>query len=268
MIFAVDIGNTNIVMALMDEQANVIEEKRIETFKQGDVSYFQKEIQRVFDWQDGFLTAAGQKEEVRKIRDTVISSVVPEVTGKIRKAFETLTGKGVLVVTNAVETGITIATDEPDKVGTDLIVGAAAAVMAYSGKIVIFDMGTATTCSVIDEGTYLGTIIIPGVAISNEALVRRASQLPPIEWKAPQHLIGKNTIDSMQSGLIYANAAMVDGLIKRVEDELSSKVTVIATGGIAGLIIPHCERTIIYEPDLLLKGLWWIEQKNMIENQK
>lgn len=261
MIFVFDIGNSNIVIAIMDDNRNVIETRRIQTEKQGSLQHFMNEIKNVFEIDEETILG---KIRLRDIEGVVISSVVPEVTDKVSEVMKIITGKNVLVVKNDIETGIIIATDFPDKVGTDLIVDSVAAMMEYGGKIVIFDMGTATTCSVVDEGTYLGTIIIPGVAISNEALVKRASQLPPIEFKAPKNLIGKNTIESMQSGIVYASAAMVDGLIKRVEDSLNTEVTVIATGGIAGLIIPYCERNIIYEPDLLLKGLWYLYDKNRV----
>ncbi len=259
MIFAVDIGNSNIVIAIMDDNRNVHEMRRIETAKQGLVTHFVNEIKRVFQINHEKILVDKNMSEIEGV---VVSSVVPEVTEQIREAMKLITGKKVLVIRNDSNTGITIATDFPDKVGTDLIVDAVAARREYGGKIVIFDLGTATTCSVIDEEKYLGTIIIPGVAISNEALVKRASQLPPIEFKAPKNMIGKNTVESMQSGIVYATAAMVDGLVKRVEDTLLQEVTVVATGGIAGLIVPYCERNIIYEPDLLLKGLWYLYDQN------
>ncbi len=147
------------------------------------------------------------------------------------------------------------------------MVDAVAATEEYSGMIAIFDMGTATTCSVVDEKrSYLGTLIMPGIKISQDALTERTSQLPYIRFEKPKHMIGKNTIESMQSGLIYGNAAMVDGLIERLEAEVGGEMTVVATGGIAGIIVPFCRKKIIYEPDLLLKGLWYIYHKNTREN--
>jgi type III pantothenate kinase len=158
-------------------------------------------------------------------------------------------------------------TDHPASLGSDLVVDAVAATEEYSGMIAIFDMGTATTCSVVDEKrSYLGTLIMPGIKISQDALTERTSQLPYICFEKPKHMIGKNTIESMQSGLIYGNAAMVDGLIERLEAEVGGEMTVVATGGIAGIIVPFCRKKIIYEPDLLLKGLWYIYHKNTREN--
>ncbi len=263
MFFAVDIGNSNIVIALMDSTGRIVASKRLVTDKQGTAGSFYIGIRKAFGLSedDKKMNIDSKIIPLEDIEGAVISSVVPEVTDQISEAMELLTSKKALVVNYQTDMGIRIAMEHPDKVGIDLLVDAVAATMEYSGKVVIFDMGTATTCSVIDEGVYLGTIIIPGIGISNEALTQKASQLPKVELKAPKNLIGKNTIESMQSGIIYANAAMLDGLVKRVEDSLGAEVTVIATGGIAGLIIPHCERHMVYEPDLLLKGLWNIYDK-------
>ena len=175
------------------------------------------------------------------VQGIIISSVVPGLTDVVREGLSLMTGLTPLVVGHGIRTGIRIATDHPASLGSDLVVDAVAATEEYSGTIAIFDMGTATTCSVVDDRrSYLGTLIM--------------------------HMIGKNTIESMQGGLIYGNAAMVDGLIERIEEELGCGVTVLATGGIAGVIVPHCRKKIIYDPDLLLKGLWYIYHKNVKEN--
>ena len=127
----------------------------------------------------------------------------------------------------------------------------------------IVDMGTATTVSVVDEKKrYLGGMILPGVRVSLDALTSRASQLSGISIEEPKRLIGKNTVDCMKSGILYGNAAAVDGIIDRIEEELGQKVTAIATGGMSKKIIPHCRREIIQDEDLLLKGLLVIYEKN------
>lgn len=264
MIFAVDIGNSNIVIAVMDENKRVLSAKRIKTRKRAATKDFISEIESVFGMTEGYLLLENEIPMPREeIEGTVIASVVPEVTGKIRRAMESITEKEVLVVRNHIDPGLNIEMEMPtEKIGTDLLVDAAAAAEEHEGRIIVFDMGTSTTCSVVDNGTYIGTIIMPGVAISHEALAQKASQLPKVDFTAPERLVGKHTVESMQSGIIYANAAMIDGLIKRVEDFIGGTAVVIATGGIAGLIVPHCEREIIYEPDLLLKGLWYIYHKN------
>lgn len=258
MIAAVDIGNSNIVIGLMDEQRQVHFSGRIRTDRQKTKEEFMIELKTLLEIYHMTLD---------DVQGVIISSVVPGLTDVVRKGMEQLTGLNPLVVGRGIRTGIRIVTDQPASLGSDLVVDAVAATEEYSGMIAIFDMGTATTCSVVDEKrSYLGTLIMPGIKISQDALTERTSQLPYIRFEKPKHMIGKNTIESMQSGLIYGNAAMVDGLIERLEAEVGGEMTVVATGGIAGIIVPFCRKKIIYEPDLLLKGLWYIYHKNTREN--
>lgn len=258
MIAAVDIGNSNIVIGLMDEQRQVHFSGRIRTDRQKTKEEFMIELKTLLEIYHMTLD---------DVQGVIISSVVPGLTDVVRKGMEQLTGLNPLVVGRGIRTGIRIVTDQPASLGSDLVVDAVAATEEYSGMIAIFDMGTATTCSVVDEKrSYLGTLIMPGIKISQDALTERTSQLPYIRFEKPKHMIGKNTIESMQSGLIYGNAAMVDGLIERLEAEVGGEMTVVATGGIAGIIVPFCRKKIIYEPDLLLKGLWFIYHKNTREN--
>ncbi len=258
MIAAVDIGNSNIVIGLMDEQRQVHFSGRIRTDRQKTKEEFMIELKTLLEIYHMTLD---------DVQGVIISSVVPGLTDVVRKGMEQLTGLNPLVVGRGIRTGIRIVTDHPASLGSDLVVDAVAATEKYSGMIAIFDMGTATTCSVVDEKrSYLGTLIMPGIKISQDALTERTSQLPYIRFEKPKHMIGKNTIESMQSGLIYGNAAMVDGLIERLEAEVGGEMTVVATGGIAGIIVPFCRKKIIYEPDLLLKGLWYIYHKNTREN--
>ena len=145
-----------------------------------------------------------------------------------------------------------------------MVVDAVAAIHQYPKPLIIIDMGTATTVSVVDkESRYQGGLILPGVKISQDTLTGRTSQLPRISLEAPAHVIGKNTIDCMKSGAIFGNAAMLDGLIDRIEEEIGEKATVVATGGLAECIIPNCRREVHYDPDLLLKGLMIIYEKNV-----
>lgn len=258
MIFAVDIGNSNIVIGLMDDERKVRFSGRIRTDRQKTREEFMIDLKTLLDIYH--ITMKG-------IRGVIISSVVPELTDVVREGMALLTGLTPMVVGLGIKTGIKIATDHPASLGSDLVVDAVGATEEYPGTLAVFDMGTATTCSVIDtDRTYLGTMIMPGIRISQDALTDRTSQLPYIRFEKPKRMIGKNTIESMQSGLIYGNAAMVDGLIERLEENLGREITVIATGGIASLIIPHCKRKIIYDSDLLLKGLWYIFNKNTKEN--
>jgi len=148
-------------------------------------------------------------------------------------------------------------------VGGDLLVGAVAALREYQPPMAIVDMGTATTITVIDEkGTFIGGCICPGVRISMEALNTRTAQLPGISLQAPQRVIGRNTVDCMQSGIMVGAAAMLDGLIERIEEETGRKLSVIVTGGISRFVIPMCRHEMIYDKDLLLKGLWVLYEMN------
>lgn len=263
MIFAVDIGNSNIVAGLLDEQRKVHFNGRIRTDRRKTREEFMIELKNLLDI---------YHISMQEINGVIISSVVPELTDVVKEGMALLTGKSPIVVGHGIKTGIQIATDQPSALGTDLVVDAVAAAEEYGESegfpkvLAIFDMGTATTCSVVEDKTYLGTMIMPGIRISQEALTEKTSQLPYIRFEKPKHLIGKNTIESMQSGLIYGNAAMVDGLIERLEDTMGKEILAVATGGIAELIVPYCKRKILLDSDLLLKGLWYIFHKNVRES--
>ena len=168
-----------------------------------------------------------------------------------------------MILGPGVKTGLNIVLDNPGEMGADRVADAVAALAQYPVPLVIVDMGTATTISVLDDRKrYIGGMIMPGVRISLDALTARASQLSGISIEEPKRLIGRNTVDCMKSGILYGNAAAVDGIVDRIEEELGQKVTVIATGGMSRKIIPHCKREMILYCDLLLKGLQVIYDKN------
>ena len=153
--------------------------------------------------------------------------------------------------------------DNPKTTGSDMIVDAVAAIREYPAPLIIIDMGTATTMSVVDQaGNYIGGVILPGVRVSLDSLSGKTAQLPFISLEIPSRVIGKNTIDCMRAGIMYGNAATLDGIIDRMEEELGSKTTVIATGGLAKFITPLCRHEIIYDDALLLKGLLILYEKN------
>lgn len=254
MICAIDIGNSNIVIGLMNSDQEVTFTGRIRSCRNQTAEQFFVEVKALFQ---------AYEVSYEGLDGVILSSVVPYLTDVVSEAFLKLTGITPYIVAHGTKTGIRIATDQPARVGTDLIIDAVAACKTYEGPMAIFDLGTASTCSVIDANqTYLGTLIMPGVRISQDALMEKAAQLPFFHLEKPKHLIGKNTIESMQSGLVNGSAAMIDGLIDRIEDELKTSVTVLATGGIASLIIPSCRHEIHYDPNLLLKGMWYLYQKN------
>ena len=197
------------------------------------------------------------------VTDCIISSVVPPVFNSVRTGIMKVTGKAPMVVGPGLKTGLNIQMDTPSQVGSDRIVIAVAALSEYAPPLTLLDLGTATTIEVVGKGsTYLGGCIIPGVRISLDALTSRTAQLPGIRLDRPGKIIGKNTVDCMRSGIMYGTAAMLDGMLDRVEEELGFSTTVVATGGMAQFIVPLCRREIRLEKDLLLKGLNIIHQKN------
>lgn len=253
MILALDAGNTNIVVGCI-ENGEIVFEGRLASSKSRTMDEYAINFKIMLDMYD---------VEISSIDGAIISSVVPPITNHLRDAVRKVTGVKPLIVGPGIKTGLNILMDNPGSLGSDLVVDAVAALAEYKPPLIIFDMGTATTCSVIDaKKNYIGGIISPGLKVAEEALSSRASQLPYISFDSPRHVIGKNTIDCMKSGMIYGNAAMMDGMITRIEEELGEKATVIATGGLAKCVITHCMQDIIFDGDLLLKGLWLIYNKN------
>ncbi len=254
MIIAIDVGNTNIVLGCLNSQTSIHFTARMSTDRFKTSDEYAVAIKQILELNHADLS---------KIEGGIISSVVPALSTVLQDAIEKITGHRPLVVGSGLKTGLNILIDNPAQLGSDLVVDAVAAIAAYPKPIMIFDMGTATTLSVIDsKGNYLGGMIIPGISLALEALSSRTSQLPRIRLDTPKKLIGSNTIDCMKSGTIYGNASMLDGIIDRVEKELGESPTVVATGGLSRSIVPYCERKIICDDNLMLKGLFILYQKN------
>lgn len=253
MILAVDIGNSNIVLGCIQGQT-IEKEARIATDLIKTSDQYCAELKNMLDLLE---------VSVSSIEGSIISSVVPPLLNSFKTAIRKLTGLTPLVVGPGIKTGLNILLDNPAIAGGDLIVGAVAALAEYPAPMLIIDMGTATTITAIDaKGNYLGGCICPGVKIAAEALSSRTAQLPAISLEAPKKAIGRNTVDSMRSGLMMGSAALLDGMIERMEAELGQETTVIATGGIARFVIPMCKRKIHYDKDLLLKGLLRLYENN------
>lgn len=253
MILAIDIGNSNIVLGCMNGK-QIVREARMATDLLKTSDQYCAELKSMLD-----LLEVDRKS----IEGAVISSVVPPVLNSFKTAIVKLTGITPLVVGPGIKTGLNILLDNPALAGGDLIVGAVAALDQYKPPMLIIDMGTATTITAIDEkGNFLGGSIFPGVKISAEALSGKTAQLPAISLDIPPKAIGRNTVDCMRSGLMMGTAAMLDGMISRMEEELGYTTTVVATGGIARFVIPMCRREIIYDKDLLLKGLGLLYENN------
>jgi type III pantothenate kinase len=246
MILAIDMGNTNIVIGCIDNEKIYFEERMATDLSKTELEYYVlfKTVTDLYDIKREEITGA------------IISSVVPPLVNVIKSAVEKLIGKSPYIVGSGIKTGLNIVMDNPRQLGSDLVVDAVAGLKEYGEALIIIDIGTATTISVVDKKkNYIGGVIMPGVKISSDSLVSRTAQLSKVSLSAPEKCIGKNTADCMKSGIIYGHAACLDGMIERIENELGYKCTVIATGGLAGVIIPHCKRTIIEDQGLLLKGL-------------
>lgn len=256
MIIAIDIGNTNIVMGIIKDD-KILLIQRFATDRQRTEDEYAVLLKNILDLH--CIEPSG-------INGGIISSVVPSLTNILKRTIQITLGIVPLVVGPGVKTGLNILIDNPKQLGSDIVVDAIAAMHEYKGPLIILDMGTATTISAVDgKGNYLGRVIIPGLKISHDALTGRTAQLPYISLEAPPCAIGKNTIEAMQSGLIFGHAALLDGMIDRVQKELNGTATIIATGGLAPLIIPYCNHHIIYDDTLLIKGMLLIYKKNIKE---
>ncbi len=193
----------------------------------------------------------------------ILGSVVPVLTDVLCRAVKQITGLDTMVLGPGLKTGLNIRLDNPAQLGADLVAGAVAAIAQFPLPCIVYDLGTATTVSVINaKGEFLGGIITAGIGISLDALVSRTSQLPYISLEAPAEVIGTNTVASMKSGLVLGTAAMMDGMAQRIEEELGEPATLVATGGRAPGIVPHCKRSFALSDTLLLEGLRLIYQKN------
>lgn len=254
MILAIDMGNTNIVIGCIDNEKIYFVERMSTDHSKTELEYAInfKNVLELYNI------------NIEQIEGVIISSVVPPLLSTIRQAIKKAINKSAMVVGPGIKTGLNILMDNPAQVGSDMIVSAIAALNEYKPPIIFVDMGTATTLTVIDKmGNYIGGAILPGVTTSLNALVSNAAQLSKTSIEAPKRIIGKNTLECMKSGIVMGSAACIDGMIGRMEEELGEKAVLLATGGIASCIIPHCKRKIIIDDALLLKGLKIIYDKNI-----
>lgn len=253
MILAVDIGNSNIVLGCFEgNEIQFVE--RLSTNQNSTALEYTVLIKTI-------LELNNLSEHI--FDGAIISSVVPSVTHTVRDAVLRLTGQHAMIVGPGLKTGLKIMLDNPAQLGSDRVADAVAAINHYPCPMIIIDMGTATTISVIDrEKNFLGGMITPGLRVSLDSLTNRTSQLPKISLDPPKKVIGTNTIDCMKSGIIYSTASSIDGIIDRIQEELGEECTVISTGGLANSIIPFCRHNITIDDQLLLKGLMVIYNKN------
>ena len=253
MILAIDMGNTNIVIGGIDDEKTYLVERVTTNHGKTDVEYAVN-IKSILEIHNISVSA---------ISGAILSSVVPPLNSTILSAVKKICGFEPMLVGSGMKTGLNIIMDNPKTVGSDMIVDAVAAIREYPCPIIIIDMGTATTMSVVDcKGNYIGGVILPGLKVSLDSLSGKAAQLPYISLGMPDKVIGKNTIDCMRSGIMYGSAAMLDGIIDLMEQELKATPSLVATGGLAKIVTPLCRHSIAYEDDLLLKGLLILYNKN------
>lgn len=253
MILTVDIGNSNIVLGGVEGDSIAFEARlRTDSTKTSDEYCIDlKMILEVYH------------VAPEDIEGAIIASVVPQVLNSMQTAIRKLTGKISLVVGPGLKTGLNIAIENPAQTGADLVVGSVAALREHKAPLIVIDMGTATTMVVLDKsGALIGGCIAPGVKVSQDALTERTALLPGLQLDQPKKAIGRNTIECMRSGIMLGNACMLDGMVERIEAELGCKTTVIATGGIAKFIVPLCKTPMIYDKDLIVKGLVALYREN------
>ncbi len=255
MLLAIDIGNTHIVIGCI-ENDKIVCEARIATDKTRTSDQYGVEIKSM-------LEAFGCR--IEDVEDCIISSVVPPVFNAVRSGVYKVTERRPMVVGHGLKTGLDIRMDNPAQVGSDRIVIAVAALAKREAPLILIDMGTATTVEVIEpKNRYMGGVIMPGARLSLDALTSNTAQLPGINMDRPGKIIAKNTVDSMRSGIMYGTAAMLDGVIDRIGEELGHSSAIVATGGVAPYIIPLCRHKISLERDLLLHGLDVIYKMNKV----
>lgn len=251
MLLTIDIGNSNIVFSLSGSERKL---HRLETMPDRSAEEYLPQVAELF---------SREKVDLSVVDGAVLCSVVPELVPVMSRVTRELTGLTPYVISPASESGLTLAIAEADTLGADILAADAAAAAEYPLPAIIFDMGTATTVTVVDKDRcYIGGAILPGVRLGINALFSGTAQLPSVPVQAPPRAICGTALESIQSGAVFGAAAMMDGLADRFEAELGEKCTLIATGGLAGCIVPHCRRDFIYDESLLLRGMELIYRMN------
>lgn len=257
MLLAIDVGNTNLVLALGDEAGAIASRWRIETTTISSAAACEAAVRATLG------------DAVARVDDVIIASVVPDVTPRLATALTAMTSTSPMVVgAPDVDLGITVNIDNPAQAGADRLVNAVGAMAHHNLPAILLDFGTATTLDLVaGDGTYEGGIIAPGVALSIEALERAAAQLPRLElrsFEANLPVLGKNTVAAMETGVLWGYVGMIEGLLQRLRDEQggTSRLPAIATGGLAGLFADHLPDIDAVDPDLTIRGLFEIYARN------
>lgn len=250
-LLAIDVGNTNTVLGLFEGET-LVRSWRIKT----DARATADEMALVFR---GLLDGAPALSGI------ALCSTVPAALREMRQMLATYHSEvPTVIVEPGTKTGVPVLTDNPKEVGADRIVNTIAAHRVYGGPSIVVDFGTSTNLDVVSaQGEFLGGALAPGVEISLEALASRAAQLRKVELVRPRSVIGKNTVEALQSGALYGFAGQVDGLVRRIQEEIGPVTAVIATGGLAPIVVPESETITHHDPDLTLVGLRMVFEKNV-----
>lgn len=259
MLLVVDLGNTNVVLGLYEGE-NLVQTFRVATVRSRTEDEYAVLLQQLFSL---------RQLSSRSVTAAIIASVVPQLTDVMVSAIRQAVGREPMLVGPGIKTGMPVLYDNPQDVGADRIVDAVAAYARYQTGIIIVDFGTATTFNCVSpKGEYLGGVIVPGVKVSLEGLMQSAAKLRPVELTAPPHVLGRNTTHAIQSGAIHGYAALVDGLVERLQDELGFPCKVVATGGLSSLIGKHTKRIEELDPNLTLEGLRILYERNTKAHSK
>lgn len=246
MLLTIDMGNTQTVVGLF-AGAELSRHWRLSTVRERTADEYRLLLHGLFA-QDGI--------DSERFAGAVISSVVPPATAALTEAVRRFVEDGILVVGPGVKTEMPILIDNPREVGADRVVNAVAARSRYGMPAIVVDFGTSTNFDIVGpEGQYLGGVIAPGLEVSMDALVAATAALRRVELKPPRSVIGKGTVEAIQAGLLYGHAGYVDGIIERIRAELGPDTRAVATGGLAGVIVPHCRTVDTVDEFLTLEGL-------------
>jgi type III pantothenate kinase len=243
-----DVGNSNINFVLYNDENECLNKWRINT----DVNKTADEYSILFN---SLLNS-------QPIDAVVIASVVPIITHMLENYTKKYLKIEALTIAAGIKTGLDIRLNNPKEIGSDLVAAAVGAINKYPQPIIIIDMGTATTITYVDNNTFYGGSVVPGVETSLYGMISKTALLPHIDIKAPKKVVERETVASMQSGIVFGTASMLDGMIERIEEEVNKKCYVVATGGLSKYIIPHCKHKITLDKTLIFDGLIDIYHKN------
>lgn len=255
MLLAIDMGNSNIKIGVVTDEEHIIEE-RVTTAHDKTSMEYAMDILAVLNL---------HRIPLEGFEGAIISSVVPPLTGTLSTAVKKVLGKEPMLVNSGLRMHVRLDKMQyPEKIGADLLCGLESASLQFPEPVVVINMGTATTLTVLDHGKYYtGGVILPGLKVSLSSLSTKTAQLPAISLEPPGKVIANETVDCMRSGILYGNAAQLDGLLDRMEEELGEPCHVVATGGLARFVVPLCRHEICLDKNLLMKGLLAIYRQNV-----